>query len=169
MSNLDGSIDKFVNALGKAMGADITGRIANAIKMFRKERNLLYVFRDSDGISAVIKSQTHPEELEYAVTINKDGSFFCGTQNLHPCGGLRGAICKHIILALLAIIKSQAATSKELIEWVKKTKDQKPVFLKPQANKIFANYRLALKGELVTNEKIEWRPVEMVPEDFMAF
>ncbi|MFX1268337.1 MAG: hypothetical protein ACFFAK_10300, partial [Promethearchaeota archaeon] len=77
--------------------------------------------------------------------------------------GLRGKICKHIILALIATVKSNQGTVNELIKWVDNTKGIKPKLNKPQATAIFVRYENALEG------KIEWRPIEILPEDFMAF
>lgn len=121
MSDLDTNLLNFIKSLEHSLNSMVYGKVDKAISMFKRERNLLYITRESDAISAVIKSQSHPYELEYAIKLNSDGSFFCGTQNLRPCGGLRGQICKHIILALIAVIKSKEATPNELIEWVKKS------------------------------------------------
>lgn len=163
MSDLDTNLLNFIKSLEHSLNSMVYGKVDKAISMFKRERNLLYITRESDAISAVIKSQSHPYELEYAIKLNSDGSFFCGTQNLRPCGGLRGQICKHIILALIAVIKSKEATPNELIEWVKKSEQKRPEFIKQSATEIFLKYKMALEG------KIEWRPVEIMPEDFMAF
>lgn len=155
---------KFVDKLNSSIRDEkIPPRINKAIRMFRKESNLLYVDKTDNSLRAIVKSQTHPDKLEYAVSLNSDGNFFCGTQNLYSCGGLRGKICKHIILALIATIKSKQATINEIISWVNNTISFKPKLIKPEATAIFLKYQNAVEG------KIEWRPVEILPEDFMAF
>lgn len=162
--SISDNILRFVEKLNSSITDDkIPPRIDKAIRMFKKEVNLLYIEKDKGSLKAVIKSQTHPDTLDYAINLTDNGEFFCGTQNLYPCGGLRGKICKHIILALFAAIKSNQGTIDELINWVDKTKTRKPFFDKPQATRIFLRYQNALDG------KIEWRPVEMLPEDFIAF
>jgi hypothetical protein len=164
MSLVDNKILKFVDKIKFTIRDEtIPPRITKAIRMFKKESNLLYIDKDNESLRAIVKSQTHPDKLEYAILLNSDGSFFCGTQNLYPCGGLRGKICKHIILALIATIKSNQGTVNELIKWVDNTKGVRPKLIKPQATAIFVRYYNALEG------KIEWRPVEILPEDFMAF
>jgi hypothetical protein len=50
-----------------------------------------------------------------------------------------------------------------MIKWVDKTKLNKPYFDKNEATGIFLKYQNALEGV------IEWRPVEILPEDFFAF
>jgi len=143
------NIVSFVSELNSTLrDQTIPPRIDKAIKMYKKETNLLYIEKENEFLTAVIKSQTHPKELEYAVKLNKDGSFFCGTQNLHPCGGLRGKICKHIILALFAAIKSKQGTKEELIKWVQNTNFQKPSLDKTEATRIFLKYQNALEGKI---------------------
>ena len=130
----DNQILTFVNKLKSSIKDDkIPPRIEKAIKMYRKEVNLLYIDKSDEFLKAVVKSQTHPEKLEYAVKLSDKGRFFCGTQNLFPCGGLRGKICKHIILALIAAIKSNQGNIDELIKWVDKSKTYKPFLDKAQA------------------------------------
>ncbi len=139
-------------------------KITKAISMFKKERNLLYIDGDpvAGTMKAVIKSQTHPDELEYAVFLNKAGKFFCTTQNLRPCGGLRGQICKHIVLGLIAMVKSATMDSRALSGWVKQTINNRPTLDKDEATQIFLKYKDALAG------KLDWRPIEILPEDLMA-
>lgn len=164
MSLSDDRILKFVNQLNSSITDEkIPPRIDKAIKMYKKEVNLLYIDKNDEFLKAVVKSQSHPDKLEYAVKISSKGRFFCGTQNLRPCGGLRGKICKHIILALIAVIKSEQGTIDDMIKWVEKTKAYTPFFDKHEATGIFLRYQNALEGV------IEWRPVEILPEDFFAF
>lgn len=163
---LDSKIKLFLNNLYDAIyQSNLAPKIQKAIRMFRKEKNLLYIDKTEDFLKAVIKSQTHPEKLEYACSIKPDGTFFCGTQNLYTCGGLRGSICKHIILALIGTIKQGLAQRSELINWVQNSLIHRPTFKdhKAEAAAIFLKYKNALDG------KIEWRPVEIYPEDFSAF
>ncbi len=161
----DTTIQSFIEVLTRAnKGLTLMPKIEKAISMFKRERNLLYI--DSDPVAgtlrAVIKSQSHPEELEYAIFLNKTGNFYCTTQNLRPCGGLRGQICKHILLGLVALVKSGAMKGQELSGWVKETIANKPALNKDDATQIFLKYKNALTGE------VDWRPVEIMPEDFMA-
>lgn len=161
---LDSSIKNFLDNLFKEIiRYDLVPKIQKAIRMFRREKNLLYIDKTSQGLNSVVKSQTNPKKLEYACSIKSDGSYFCGTQNLRPCGGLRGSICKHIILSFIAAIKEDENNSEEMIQWIKKTLSIRPKLEKSEATSIFIKYTHALEG------KIEWRPVEIYPEDFLAF
>jgi len=137
-------------------------KVQKAISMFKKQRNLLYIDKTNNGFKAVIKSQSQPKKYEYACTLRRDGSYFCSSQNLYRCGGLRGGICKHIILSLIATFKQGNASSQELVDWVRKSLSYKAKLDKSEATAIFLKYKNALEG------KIEWRPVEIFPEDLMA-
>ncbi|MBN1801743.1 MAG: hypothetical protein JW891_09575 [Candidatus Lokiarchaeota archaeon] len=160
---VDKEIKDFVDKLNRTIkDSSVPPRISKAISMFKKQRNLLYLDKNGAELKAVIKSQTN-NDLDYAISIKSDGNFFCGTQNLRPCGGLRGKICKHIILGLIAAIKSGEADINSMIEWVQKTSSNKPSLLRDEAMEIFVKYKCALDGE------IEWRPIELLPEDFIAF
>lgn len=160
----DNKIWNFLDSLSTALlKSNIPPKISKAVRMYKKEKNLLYIDNAEQSLKAVVKSQTQPNKLEYACCLNDDGTYFCGTQNLYSCGGLRGSICKHIILSLIATVKEGLMTKSQLIDWVKKSVDIKPKFNKPEATKIFLKYKDALDG------KIEWRPIEVYPEDFMAF
>ena len=148
--------------------SNLAPKIHKAINMLRREKNLLYIEKTEGNLKAVVKSQTNPKKLEYACSIKADGTFFCGTQNLRPCGGLRGTICKHIILTLIATVKQEYMPNDELIDWVKKTIQNRPKLNKPEATSIFMHYKDAVNGNLDALKQIEWRPVEILPEDFMA-
>ena len=80
---IDDKIYKFIDRLEKAEFRDRTlaPKIWKALKMFKKEKNLLYIDKTGDSLKAVVKSQSHPEKLEYALTLKAYGTFFCGTQN----------------------------------------------------------------------------------------
>ncbi|TFG30172.1 MAG: hypothetical protein EU532_01670 [Promethearchaeota archaeon] len=161
---LEDNLKAFTNEILRNFGDYYIGpKVMKAISMFRKERNLLYIDKTEGAFKAVIKSQSQPHKYEYACTLRSDGSYFCSSQNLYRCGGLRGGVCKHIILSLIAIIKQGNSTSKELIGWLKNSLNKKAILDKPEATAIFLKYKNALEG------KIEWRPVEIYPEDFMAF
>lgn len=148
--------------------SNLAPKVYKAINMLRREKNLLYIEKAEGNLKAVVKSQTNPKKLEYACSIKADGSFFCGTQNLYPCGGLRGTICKHIILTLIATVKEGYMKNDELIDWVKKTINNRPKLNKSEATSIFLHYKDVINGNLDAVKQIEWRPVEILPEDLMA-
>ena len=34
-----------------------------------------------------------------------DGTYACCTQNLNPCGGLRGKLCKHLLVLIIGMTR----------------------------------------------------------------
>lgn len=138
------------------------GRFDRAMKMLRKDSFSLFVKKEEGRIYGIVKSQTN-KELIYAVSITTNGIYFCGTQNLRVCGGLRGAICKHLLLLLMAAVKSSILSIDEASMSVKNTIARRPMWNKQEAEKIFSEY------ELSKNTELEWRPVEILPEDLVAW
>ena len=144
---LEGNLKIFVDDVLRTFRDFYIGpKVSKAIAMFRKERNLLYIDKMDNSFKAVIKSQ--PDVYEYACTLKSDGSYFCSSQNLYRCGGLRGGVCKHIILSLIATIKQGNATSNELITWLKNSLNKTAVLNKAEATEIFLKYKNALEGKI---------------------
>lgn len=105
-------------------GVDV-GRIANAKKMLSREDFALYSQMTGDTLFGVVRSQSNPN-LIYACHIRADGSFGCHTQKLNPCGGLRGKLCKHIIVLLGFMAETQPEVRGTLMAWVHRSLNQAP-------------------------------------------
>ncbi|HYT92816.1 MAG TPA: hypothetical protein VEL76_29130 [Gemmataceae bacterium] len=91
------------------------------------------------------------------------GSFACCTQDLITCGGLKGALCKHILVLILGLTKSGQLDADVVEQWVTASRQKKQAIDKDKASDVFLRYKAAEAGE------IDWRPTETVPEDFYAF
>ena len=74
-------------------------RMQKVTKMLRADRFQLFAEVTDDHLTGVVKSQTDGD-LVYACRLSKSGEFFCCTQNLKHCGGLRGALCKHLLVLI---------------------------------------------------------------------
>ncbi|MHA1520340.1 MAG: hypothetical protein ACTSRK_09165 [Promethearchaeota archaeon] len=138
------------------------GRYNRAMKMLKKDSYSLFLKIDKFRLYGIVKSQTN-KELIYATIISENGQYFCGTQNLRTCGGLRGAICKHILLLLMAGIKSDMITVDYAIDLVRASLLRRPQWDKIEAQRMFSEY------ELQDADELEWRPVEILPEDLVAW
>lgn len=76
---IDDRILLFIDKLKKSINDEkIPPRIDKAIRMFRREKNLLYIDKDNNSLKAVIRSQTKPDQLEYAISLKRNGEFFVG-------------------------------------------------------------------------------------------
>jgi len=155
-----GAIDlpRFVAALTASTDAS---RMAKVTHMLRAERFQLFCAVTDEHITGVVKSQTD-RKLVYACRLARDGGFFCCTQNLMHCGGLRGALCKHILVLVIGTAQSGALDAQRANAWAAASRASKPVLDKEAATATFVRYKGAEAGE------VDWRPTETIPEDYYA-
>jgi uncharacterized protein YjbI with pentapeptide repeats len=153
------SLTEFMDRL---RGVVDPGRLGNALQMLRAERFKLFTQVEEDRLVGVIRSQSSAERV-YACKLCADGSFSCGTQNLRVCGGLTGAICKHLLVLIVGLAKGGQVDLGRTYLWVRASRTQHPAFDKDEAATVFLRYKGAEAGE------IDWRPTETIPEDYHAF
>ncbi len=127
--------------------------------MLKKESFQLYSEVEEDVVAGVVKSQTD-EKLLYACRLNRDGTFSCCTQNLRPCGGLRGIVCKHILVLMLGLARSNRLSFTTATQWILSSKFEDPSLEKDKMTELFLKYNGAEEGE------IDWRPTTTIPEDY---
>ena len=114
------------------------------------------------AVSGIVKSQTD-SELVYSCCLSSDGTFGCCTQNLNACGGLRGAVCKHILVLVIGLTKAEQLAATTAAQWVLSSKVEKPKLDKNRMSEVFLKYKGAEAGE------IDWRPTKTIPEDYYSF
>jgi hypothetical protein len=136
-------------------------RMDKAKSMLKSERFQLFAEVTPGGVIGVVKSQSTDERL-YSCRLGADGSFGCCTQNLNICGGLRGAVCKHLLVLVLGLAKADRLDAATADAWVDASKAQKPEIVPDEMSEAFLKYKGAEAGE------IDWRPTETLPEDFYA-
>jgi hypothetical protein len=138
-----------------------TARLSKALAMLKAERFQLFSQVEADSVVGVVKSQTNPG-LVYSCRLASDGSFACCTQNLNPCGGLRGALCKHLLVLVVGLTKAGQLDAGTVDGWVKASTANKPLLDRDQMSATFLRYQGAEAGE------VDWRPTETIPEDYYA-
>ncbi len=137
------------------------GRLSKALAMLKAERFQLFADMTPESLVGVVKSQTD-KELVYSCRLAADGSFACCTQNLNPCGGLRGALCKHLLVLVIGLTKAGRLDRASIDHWVQSSASQKPALDKDVMSETFLKYKGAEAGE------VDWRPTETIPEDYYA-
>lgn len=137
-------------------------RIKKSVSMLKKEKFQLFSEVTDNSVTGVVKSQTDPD-LVYSCQLTSDGHFSCCTQNLFACGGLRGALCKHILLLVLGLTKAGELDPNKADVWARASALQQPKLDKDAMSQTFLRFKGAEAGE------IDWRPTETTPEDFYAF
>ncbi|VTR97771.1 Uncharacterized protein OS=Cystobacter violaceus Cb vi76 GN=Q664_20155 PE=4 SV=1: Pentapeptide: Pentapeptide_4: Pentapeptide: Pentapeptide: Pentapeptide: Pentapeptide [Gemmata massiliana] len=136
-------------------------RVEKATSMLKSESYQLYADLNDTNLVGIVKSQSN-KDLVYSCRLASGGQFCCGTQNLRACGGLHGALCKHLLVLVIGLAKSGKLDPATADNWVSASKDQKPVIDRDALSETFLKYKSAEAGE------IDWRPTETVPEDFYA-
>src|SRR4029077_2433974 len=136
-------------------------RCEKAGKMLKADRFKLFVEVNDDRLAGVIKSQTD-KELVYACALAADGAYACCSQNLNICGGLRGALCKHLLVLIVGLAKSGKIDPTRVDGWIRASLGRAPALDKDLMARILLRFKGAEAGE------IDWRPMETVPEDYYA-
>lgn len=139
-----------------------SGRVSKALSMLKAESFKLFSEQNENGLLGVVRSQTDAD-LVYACRLKSDGTFSCCTQNLNTCGGLRGALCKHILVLVIGLANAGELSPKEAAQRVIASKKESPKLDKDSMTGIFLKYKGAQSGE------VDWRPTETIPEDYYAF
>ena len=137
-------------------------KIDKATKMLKASSFKLFNDVTAEHMSGVVKSQTDAD-LVYACRLASDGNYSCATQNLNICGGLRGSICKHLLVLIIGLVQAGELDPTSINEWVANTQNVKPELDRDNLGEIFLKYKGAEAGE------IDWRPTETLPEDYYAY
>ncbi len=137
-------------------------KIDKATKMLKASGFKLFNDITDKHVSGVVKSQTDAD-LVYACRLAHDGQYSCCTQNLNVCGGLRGSICKHLLVLIIGLVQAGELDPSMIDAWIAKTHSVKPELDKEIMGAIFIKFKGAEAGE------VDWRPTETVPEDYYAF
>ena len=151
--------DQFMERLKEITDAS---KLSKSTKMLKKDSFELFSEVSDEAVYGVVKSQTDPD-LVYSCFLGSDGGFACCTQNLNACGGLRGSLCKHILVLVVGLAKGGELDPTRIDEWVNSSKMNSPQLDKDRMSEVLLKYKGAEAGE------IDWRPTETVPEDFFAF
>jgi hypothetical protein len=136
-------------------------KYTKALKMLKADRFKLYAQVKDDHLVGVVKSQSDPD-LVYSCKLASDGTYGCCTQNLNICGGLRGSICKHLLVLVVGLTRAGDLDPNKIDDWVLASQGQKPVLDKDAMSDTFLRYKGAEAGE------VDWRPTETIPEDYYA-
>ncbi len=134
-------------------------KINKATKMLKTSGFKLFHSVTKNNLIGVVKSQSDPD-LIYACRVNAQGQYACCTQNLNICGGVRGSICKHLLVLLIGLVQAGKLDPAIIDSWISKTLDTKPELNKETMAAILFRYKGAEAGE------VDWRPMQTVPEDY---
>jgi hypothetical protein len=150
--------DSFFQLLSYKIDA---ARLSKARAMLKADRFQLFADVKGDALVGIVKSQSD-RDLVYSCRLASDGKFSCCTQNLRPCGGLQGALCKHLLVLVIGLTKAGRLDPATVDVWINASKQQKPSIDQNLMSETFLKYKGAEAGE------VDWRPTETIPEDYYA-
>src|SRR5262245_48198605 len=151
-------LQTFLQRLEQSVAAS---RLAAALTMLKAERFHLFSQVADGALVGVVRSQSSATRV-YSCRLAADGSFCCCTQNLRICGGLRGTLCKHLLVLIVGLTRGGGADPELVERWVRASRRHSPLFDKEVMAATFLRYQGAQAGE------VDWRPTETIPEDFYA-
>ncbi len=151
-------IEQFMKRLEELTDA---AKLAKALSMLKSYRFRVYAQSNDDQFVGVVKSQSDPD-LVYSCRLNAEGTYACCTQNLNICGGLRGSLCKHLLVLIVGLTKNGELDPNVIDTWIRLSKTNKPALDKDAMSETFLRYKGAEAGE------VDWRPSETIPEDYYA-
>jgi len=157
----DGPMD-FGSFIGHVHAILDTGKLGRALKMLRAESFQLYSRKDDDALLGVVASQTGSGKV-YASWLTAHGKYGCATPDLEDCLGLSGDICKHLLVLLIGLVRTNKMDAETAYNWIHATTSKLPGKDIQLVADAFIQYNGAQLGE------IDWRPTETIPEDYYAF
>lgn len=150
--------DSFLALLNQKVEVE---RLNKAGSMLKAERFQLFAEVQDDSLVGIVKSQSNAD-LVYSCRLASSGAFSCCTQNLRPCGGLRGALCKHLLVLIIGLAQAGRLDSATVNHWIDLSRGVRPAIDEEIMSATFLRYKGAEAGE------VDWRPTETIPEDFYA-
>jgi hypothetical protein len=151
-------LDLFVRKLERLVDPRRLGR---AIEMLKGERFQLYSEVDGEALLGVVRSQTDANVV-YSCRLDARGRFGCCSQFLDACLGLRGAVCKHLLVLIVGLTRAGEVDPGAVLDWVEASRSRAPAIDTETMSKTLLRYQAAQAGE------IDWRPTETIPEDYYA-
>jgi BRCT domain type II-containing protein len=154
-----GSQLNFSAFISQLQGVVDSRKLTRDLKMLKAESYQLFVDVEGEQLTGVVRSQTGVGTV-YAPWLTADGRYGCSTPELEPCMGLQGNPCKHLLVLLVGLARTNTMEPTVAYSWIKATQGKRPRQDRDLAAWVFLRYKGAEAGE------IDWRPLQTVPEDY---
>ena len=135
-------------------------RVRRAVDMLKGQSFRLYADPTSERLVGVVRG--HHSTNTYSNAIYPDGRYSCCSQDLDPCMGMQGTVCKHLMVLMLGLGRAGQIDIGAAIGWVQAAAARRPAHLGDLLAETLVRYKGAEAGE------VDWRPTETLPEDFYA-
>jgi hypothetical protein len=136
-------------------------RLQRALDMLQQESFTLHWEGSRERLLGIVRSQT--TDGVYSTALTAKGSYACCSQELEPCLGLQGKVCKHTMVLVLGLVQSGEVDPHTMVEWLRLASRRPPQLAPNTLANTLLRYKLAGEGA------IDWRPTETLPEDFYAY
>ncbi len=136
-----------------------TSRLGQALAMLRAERFQLFAQADCQRVVGIVRSPSDASRL-YSCRLAADGSFACCTQRLNTCAALRGAVCKHLLVLIIGLVRAGELDAAKVTAWLKASRRLRPALDRDLMSETFLKYKGVEAGD------VDWRPTETIPEDY---
>lgn len=137
-------------------------RLVDAVNLVNDDYFQLLTEQDASGLIGVVKSKVHSERVA-ACRLTANGNFCCCNRNLSICSEMRGSMCKHILALILGATWNRAIDTTTMTRWIVASRFEKPKVDQKIMTAVF------LRFASVKNEDVDWRPAELIPEDYYVF
>ncbi len=155
-----GALD-FPAFISRLYGHVDEGKLGRALDMLRQDRFKLFSHLDDRRVVGIVRSQSGSGSV-YASWLSADGRYGCCQPDLSDCMGLQGAVCKHLLVLVVGLARTQQLPVDRALEWVRGAQGKGPRRDSELCAETFIQFKGAEAGT------VDWRPTETVPEDFYA-
>jgi hypothetical protein len=138
------------------------GKLQRALDMLKEERFQLFAESNDQHLVGIVRSQKKPD-LVYSCHLTSRGRYGCCTPDLAECWGMRGQLCKHLLVLIVGLTKSGQIDPGRMAEWIAATARKRPSLHEELLSDTLLKYKGAEAGE------IDWRPTETIPEDYFTY
>lgn len=135
-------------------------RLEKIGEMLKGERFQLFADVEEEHLVGIARCPSSAEAL-HCSWLAADGRFGCCTQNLRPCTGSKGALCRHLLTLIVGVVQAKRIDGATVYYWIELSRKQKPSFDAEEMSATFLRYVGATAG------KIDWQPTETTPKDFL--
>ena len=155
-----GSLD-FPSFLNQLYGHVDQGKLGRALDMLRSDRFKLFSHLEAQHLVGVVRSQSGSGSV-YASWLTPEGRYGCSEPSLTDCMGLQGAVCKHLLVLVVGLVRTGQLPPEQALGWIRAARGKRPGKDTTLCAETFVQYKGAEAGQL------DWRPTETIPEDFYA-
>jgi len=135
------------------------GKLDKALDLLQETPLELFYDLGEKTVSGVVRAPTDPD-LAFCCHLGDDGSYGCCSSNLSTCNGLRGSLCKHLLVMLIGLVQKGLLPGDRAAHWVAATEGNKP-----ETDKDLCSRALE-RVESASNGKADWKPIQTNPTDF---